>query len=575
MFKNIEIETPNSQSSFSFLAPRYKDFNNDVTFSEGDSFFDTAIRLTRSATRGQPLFTPSRNVPFTPILNGINGKDNYAKFIIEKLTTKSPLKQPKKIKFLDNLDVKAGANKENGPPVVKIVKEAVNTANIKPAKQVKNYPGCKFQGIRKRQPIKKPGTVLTIPKPFRFHKRKRSNVINRNSPKSPFISLAERIQQFLEKTPDRFKSKLVTMRSTSNYVNLPTKARSPFLRTKLRAGRIKMTNKENKINNDKVQSKPVDSCDIKSGCVKKTKPKITIPVSPHITKPKPPQQKPPSPPRIIKANPVPQLKEPFKPIVAHRKIDPTKYSLPGEKISQRKAEIREEKLKKEAQEQEKARKFKAQPLPTGSPDSLPPVHPLPTTVTKPFKLRTNIRGEKYQQYFHEKITELNKQKKEDLSFRAKPTPKLLPYRPKKSAKPLTEFVGFNLHTDARLEKRKAYDEQRNLREQEENILKERKQIEEEERNKQQIRQLRTELVHHAQPIKRYAPVKIEFANRKITKPVSPLIGEKRRKKLQALNESNIRNAISENVSTAKIVPQSKNNKKLLEKNAKENTAFLK
>jgi hypothetical protein len=75
--------------------------------------------------------------------------------------------------------------------------------------------------------------------------------------------------------------------------------------------------------------------------------------------------------------------------------------------------------------------------------------------------------------------------------------------------------------------------------------------------------LRTELVHHAQQAKRYAPVKIEFANRKVTKPVSPLIGEKRRKKLQALNESNIRNAMSENASTAKIVPQSKNNNRKL------------
>lgn len=130
----------------------------------------------------------------------------------------------------------------------------------------------------------------------------------------------------------------------------------------------RMTNKENEINNDKVQSKPVDSSDIKSGRVKKTKPEITIPVSPHITKPKPPQQKPPSPPRIIKANPVPQFKEPFKPIVAHRKMDPFKYSLPGEEISQHKADLREAKLKKEAQEQEKARKFKAQPLPSGSPD---------------------------------------------------------------------------------------------------------------------------------------------------------------------------------------------------------------
>ncbi|CAB4433884.1 unnamed protein product [Rhizophagus irregularis] len=34
------------------------------------------------------------------------------------------------------------------------------------------------------------------------------------------------------------------------------------------------------------------------------------------------------------------------------------------------------------------------------------------------------------------------------------------------AKPLTKVVKFNLHIDARIEKRKIYDEQRNLREQE-------------------------------------------------------------------------------------------------------------
>ncbi|GBC02225.1 hypothetical protein RclHR1_04500013 [Rhizophagus clarus] len=599
MFENIlkqDVETPqvprsrpNSPGTFSFLAPHYKDFNNDVTFGEGDSFFGSAI-LTSSATRERPLFTPSKNVTFSPILNEVNSvlhqsnlnnlkKNNDAKIIIEKLTIKSPLKEQKKIKFLDdNPHVKTGANKainDKVPPVVKIVKakEAVNKANVKPintTKQAKNYPERKSQGIRKRQSVKKPGTVITVPKPFRFHTTKRSNAINKYSPKSPFISLAERVQQFLEKTPDRFKSKLVTIKSTSNYVNLPTKARSPFLRTKLRAERNKVTNKEKVINN-KVQSKPVDSNNIKSGRIKKTKPETTVPISPHITKPKPPQQKHPSPTRIIKANPVPQFKEPFKPKLAHRKMDSPKYSLPGEEISQYKVEIREAKLKKEAQEQERARNFKARPLPSDSPDVLPPVFPLPTTVTKPFKLRTDIRGEKYQESFRETITKLNKREKEDLSFYAKPAPNLTPYRPKKSDKPLTEIVEFNLYTDARLEKRKAYDEKRNLREREEKILRERKQKEEEERNQQQIRRLRTELVHHAQPIKKFAPIKIDFANRKATKPVSPLIGEKRRKKFQALNESNIRNAVSENVSTAKIVPQSGNdNRKLLEKNEKEN-----
>ncbi|PKK78030.1 hypothetical protein RhiirC2_843789 [Rhizophagus irregularis] len=41
---------------------------------------------------------------------------------------------------------------------------------------------------------------------------------------------------------------------------------------------------------------------------------------------------------------------------------------------------------------------------------------------------------------------------------------------KKSDKPITKAVEFNLHTDARLEKRKLYDEQRKLLEQEEKIL---------------------------------------------------------------------------------------------------------
>ncbi|CAB4444341.1 unnamed protein product [Rhizophagus irregularis] len=439
MSKNLEIETPNS---FSFLAPRYRNLNNSATFSQGDSFFGSS---TSSATRRLTLLTPSRD---------------YAKFIIEKLTTKSPLREPKRIKFLDNLDVKASDDKKNELPVVNFLEKPVNEVIIKPTnidKQIKKYLGRKSQGIRKRQQLIK-----------RFNARKCSD-----ARKSPIISLTERIQQFIEKTPDKLKPKLVTMRSTSNYVNLPTKTKSPFLRTKLRAERTRLKNKENGINNDKIQSKPVD---INSGRVKKT--------------------------------------EPYK--------------------------------------------FKAQPLPSGLHGGLPP---LPTTSTKPFKLRTDIRGEKYQQSLREKIT------KEDLPFRARPAPNVVPYRPKKSDKPITKTVEFKLHSDERLEKRKVYDKQRNLREQEEKI---RKQNEEEERNKREIReirQLRAELVHRAQPIKRYAPVKIEF-NRKVTKPVSPLIGEKRRIKLQALNEPN---TMSENVSTAKIVPQSKNNnRKLLKKNGKEN-----
>ncbi|RGB24586.1 hypothetical protein C1646_772855 [Rhizophagus diaphanus] len=378
MSENKEIETPSSQGThgtFSFLAPHYRDFNNDTTFGEGDTFLDFATSsATSSATRGQPLFTPSKN----------------AKTINEKLTAKSPLKEKEKIKFLDyNLDVKAGADKKKGPPVVNIVN---NKANIKPtntAKQVKNYFGRKSQGIQKRQPIK------------RFHTKK--SFVAQNS---PFISL--------EKTPDRFKSKLVTMRSTSNYVNLPTKTKSPFLRTKLRAERTRMKNKGIEINNDKVQSKPVDSSDTNSGRVKKTEP-FKFKAKPLAN--------------VVKFN-------------LHIDARIEKRKIYNEQRNLRK---QEEKIRKQKEEEERNKQQIRQ-------------------------LRT------------------------ELVHHAKPAPNLLqPYRPKKSDKSLTETVKFNFHTDARLEKRK---EQRNLREQDEKI---RKQIEVEERNKQQIRQLRTELVHHAKP----------------------------------------------------------------------------
>ncbi|CAG8713259.1 22704_t:CDS:2 [Rhizophagus irregularis] len=102
-----------THGTFSFLAPHYRDFNNDVTFGEGDTFLDFA---TSSAT---------------------------------------------------------------------------SSATTNTAKQVKNHLGRKSQGIQKRQPIKK----ISYEEKF---------------------CCAKLAITSLEKTPDRFKSKLVTMRETSD-----------------------------------------------------------------------------------------------------------------------------------------------------------------------------------------------------------------------------------------------------------------------------------------------------------------------------------------------------------------------
>ncbi|CAG8825936.1 16609_t:CDS:2, partial [Gigaspora rosea] len=65
---------------------------------------------------------------------------------------------------------------------------------------------------------------------------------------SPYIPLAARIKHFLEKTPDRFKSNLISIKPTAVQMIPPTKPKSPLLRTKLRAKPRKTVNtKEKKI----------------------------------------------------------------------------------------------------------------------------------------------------------------------------------------------------------------------------------------------------------------------------------------------------------------------------------------
>ncbi|CAG8690579.1 25325_t:CDS:2 [Dentiscutata erythropus] len=186
---------------------------------------------------------------------------------------------------------------------------------------------------------------------------------------------------------------------------------------------------------------------------------------------------------------------------------------------------------------EQTRRFKAQPLPSNSPDCLPPRDNYPLTRPKPFTLRTDLRGEKYQDSLRERLKELNEREKEN-HFRAQPLPSFEPEIPKKPVvPPPTKPVEFFFLTDIRLEERKILDEQRKLRDMVNNALKEQKQREEMARQREEIRRLRSELVHRAQPIRHFTPIHIHPSNKRLTRAVSPLIGGKRRKYMQILEES--------------------------------------
>ncbi|CAG8568584.1 7545_t:CDS:2 [Gigaspora margarita] len=191
---------------------------------------------------------------------------------------------------------------------------------------------------------------------------------------SPYIPLAARIKHFLEKTPDRFKSNLISIKPTAIQMIPPTKPKSPLLRTKLRAKPRKTVNTEEK-----------------------------------------------------------KIQEPHK---INAKQKNVKLGAPSIK----KADIT---------------------VPCTKP--LPPARTIPTTRSKPFKLETDVRGEKYQQQLRQELTKMKIRDKENVIFHAKPVPKFSSTQTKKPNKPPTVPVSFVFQTDSRIKERKALEQQRKLR----------------------------------------------------------------------------------------------------------------
>ena len=126
----------------------------------------STIKSTSSAIGGQTPFTPSKKVLLAPILNGdpsikiddiqhpISSKEDKIN-IIDRLTKKSPLKEPKKIRFLENnLDVKVDADKTIKSSTNVVIKDVNGTVS-------KTNSG-KLTNVTKQ---------ITIPKEFNFSKR--------------------------------------------------------------------------------------------------------------------------------------------------------------------------------------------------------------------------------------------------------------------------------------------------------------------------------------------------------------------------------------------------------------------
>ncbi|XP_036608312.1 targeting protein for Xklp2 isoform X2 [Trichosurus vulpecula] len=230
---------------------------------------------------------------------------------------------------------------------------------------------------------------------------------------------------------------------------------------------------------------------------------------------------------IIKSNPMPHYGVPFKPrIPEQRTVEVCPFSFDSR---DKERQLQKEKKVKELQKIE-VPKFKAQPLPQFDTVSLPEKKVKTLTQLEPFHLQTDERGALKAQTWKQQLEEDLKQQKEAACFKARPNTVIHqePFVPKKEKKPASEDLSgsivqepFQLATERRARERQEFEKQvAEVEAQKAQKLEEARQREE-ERKKEELAKLRQELVHKANPIRRYQGVEVKPSDQPLTLPVSP------------------------------------------------------
>nr|8CX6_A Chain A, Targeting protein for Xklp2-A [Xenopus laevis] len=230
---------------------------------------------------------------------------------------------------------------------------------------------------------------------------------------------------------------------------------------------------------------------------------------------------------VIKATRMPHYGVPFKPkLVEQRQVDVCPFSFcDRDKERQLQKEKRLDELRKD-----EVPKFKAQPLPQFDNIRLPEKKVKMPTQQEPFDLEIEKRGASKLQRWQQQIQEELKQQKEMVVFKARPNTVVHqePFVPKKENRSLTESLsgsivqeGFELATAKRAKERQEFDKCLAETEAQKSLLEEEIRKRREEEEKEEISQLRQELVHKAKPIRKYRAVEVKASDVPLTVPRSP------------------------------------------------------
>ncbi|KAJ6655887.1 hypothetical protein lerEdw1_004657 [Lerista edwardsae] len=230
---------------------------------------------------------------------------------------------------------------------------------------------------------------------------------------------------------------------------------------------------------------------------------------------------------VIKAKPMPHFGVPYKPKPAEpRQVEMCPFSFDAR---DRERLLQKERKMEELQKEE-VPKFKAQPVPQFDHVDLPEKKVKSPTKPTPFQLAIDKRGEMRHEMWRQQLKEEMRQQKEAASFKAQPSTVVhqVPFMPKKDSKPLSEDLSgsavpenFELATERRARERKEFEMRLAELEAEKARLQEAARRDEEERERERLARLREELVHKANPIRKYQAVEVKASDQPLTVPQSP------------------------------------------------------
>ncbi|NXG48891.1 TPX2B protein, partial [Psilopogon haemacephalus] len=230
---------------------------------------------------------------------------------------------------------------------------------------------------------------------------------------------------------------------------------------------------------------------------------------------------------VIKAHPMPYYGVPFKPkLTEPRHVEVCPFSFDAR---DKERQIQKERKIEELQKEE-VPKFKALPLPYFDQVKLPEKKVKNPTQPEPFNLQVDERGAAKQQSWKQQLKEDLKRQKEAACFKARPNTVVYqePFVPKKESKQLSESLSgsvvpesFELATERRAKERQEFEKRLADIEAMKERYQEHLRQQQEEREREEVAKLRQELVHKANPVRRYRSLEVKPSEQPLTMPKSP------------------------------------------------------